>query len=293
MSRRRPPAVVAALVALAVLALAACSDDDDTGTAATTTAAPASTTTTAASGPSTGPSSSAPTSAATSATTPAGRSAPTLRQSPLTKASADLDYDVTGAAAQLDGLPAAIGGAVNAALATAAHGIVQGFEGDLRDFGTVPSTDDVRSFVEVAPTAELLTPIVASVRYDVLSYVAGAAHPASDIVTATFDLRSGGELVLPNLFDLSKPYLQAVADAASAQLTTQFSQLGADPPFAEGVAPTLENYAAWWVTADGLGIGFPAGQAGPYALGNQAVTIPWSGLRSLLAPAGGAAAVAG
>ncbi len=170
--------------------------------------------------------------------------------------------------------------------------MVTAFERDLRDFGEVPSTGDTRSFIEVAPTATLLDPQLASLRLNVLTYVAGAAHPASLIVTATYDLGSGRELALADLFDPAQPYLRTLADQATAQLTEQFAGLGGDAPFPEGVAPTTANYRAWWLTPAALAIGFPAGQAGAYALGDQTVTIPWSDLRAVVAPAGPVAALA-
>jgi hypothetical protein len=281
---------IALAAVVAVAGLAACADDDDGATGPSSSAA-----STASSAPSTAPTTtSGPTTSSTvpGSTAPAGRTTPTLRQVPLTKGASDLDYDVTGTYAQLDGLDGSVGAAVNAALATKAQQIVAGFERDLRDFGEVPSTGDTRSFVEVAPTATLLDPQLASLRLNAITYVAGAAHPASLIVTATYDLRSGKELALADLFDPARPYLRTVADAATAQLTEQFAQLGADTPFPEGVAPTTANYQAWWLTTAALAIGFPAGQAGAYALGDQKVEIPWADLRALVAPAGPVAALA-
>jgi hypothetical protein len=296
MPHRSPAVLVALVVATTVAAtLSACSDDDDTGAGPTIVDSPVTTTTaaTAASAPGSTSSASGATGAsgaagttATSATGPAGRALPTLRQVPLTTGTSALDYDVTGSYPQLDGLPAPLGQTVNDALAAKVRGVVTAFEHDLSDFGEKPAPGDTRSFVEVAPTATLLDARRASLRLDVLTYVAGAAHPASLIVSGTYDLRSGRELALGDLFDPAQPYLSAIADRATAALAKQFASLGADSPFPEGVAPTPANYQAWWLTTDSLVIGFPAGQAGAYALGDQVVPIAWSDLRALVAPSG-------
>ena len=285
--------VVAALAVVAVTAaLAACSDDDDGGAAASTTTTAPATSTIAPASTTTGPTSvtgpGRSTTTATGDTGGAGRTVPTLREVAITKSSS-LDYDVTGTYPQLDGLRDPVAGSVNEALATKARGVITAFEHDLTELGEAPSPGDVRSFLEVAPTATLLDARRASFRFEILTYVAGAAHPAPQIVTVTFDLGTGRSLALADLFDPSKPWLPTIADRATALLTKQFAGLGADPPFPEGVAADVANYGAWWITVDGLGIGFPSGQAGPFALGNQAVTIPWADLRDLVSPSGIAA----
>jgi hypothetical protein len=285
---------VAAVLVVAVLALAACADDDDDDDGAagpTTTTAPVTSTTAA-----------APTTTATATTAAAGAPsttrpavAPTLRLAPLAKGASDLDYDVTGSYPQLDGLTGPAATAVNPALAARATGVITAFERDLRDFGEVATAGaDLRSFVEVAPEATLLTPDLASVRLDVLTYVAGAAHPAAGFTTVTFDLRTGRPLVLADLFTPGAPYLATVAERATELVTEQLDDGSGQPIelFPEGVAPTEANYAAWWLAADGLGIGFAQCQAYACAVGNLTATIPWAELRSLLAPSGPAASLA-
>jgi hypothetical protein len=293
MPLRRPAAAVVSL-AVAVAALSACSDSDDDAAGPTTTsatAAPTGPTTTGAATPTT-TSAPGPATTTTSDTTAGGRATPTVRQVPLAKGPSAIDYDTGGTYPQLDGLAGPLAQTVNGALAAKATAIVTAFERDLADFGEVPDLPDTRSFVEVAPTATLLDPRLASFRFDVITYVAGAAHPASFFVTATDDLRTGRELALADLFQPGAPYLATIADRARADLARQFADTGPDVLFPEGVSPSAANYEAWWLTKEGLVIGFAQCQATACASGPLTATIPWTDLRDILAAAGPVAALA-
>ena len=162
-------------------ATTACTSDDDQAAPSTTATLSTPSTTATATPPTTAATSGPPTSAGpTTAPAPSGRTIPVLKPVPFTGSPATVDYEVTGAYAELDGLAAAVAPAVNATLAAHARDVVTRFEHDLTDLvGNVPHEPGVGSGIDLAPSAPLLTPQLASVRLDVLRYFEGGRWPVA------------------------------------------------------------------------------------------------------------------
>jgi hypothetical protein len=122
-----------------------------------------------------------------------------------------------------------------------------------------------------------------SFRFDISSYQAGAAHPASYSITVNYDLDQGRELALDELFLPNSNYLEVIADYCSAELRRR--EINFDF-FSEGAAPTPENYRNWNIASDGLLITFDQYQVGIGAAGTPTVTVPYSELQPLINPQG-------
>jgi hypothetical protein len=137
------------------------------------------------------------------------------------------------------------------------------------------------SFYEI--TYELKSPWgdLLSLKFNILGYFDGAAHPYHYSITFTYDLSAGRRLELADLFLPGADYLGALSGECVTELSGRdigFDVLGADP--------TPENYQRWNVTVDGLLITFDAYQVAPYAAGPQEVLISYATLAGIIDPDG-------
>jgi hypothetical protein len=124
---------------------------------------------------------------------------------------------------------------------------------------------------------------VLSLKFDIYSYIEGSAHPGNQTRVVNYDLESGTDLNLDQLFKPGSDYLQTIANYCIAQLKTRPIDFQAN---SAGANPTLQNYSNWNITPDGLLITFDEYQVAAYAAGAQLVTIPYSELQSILATDG-------
>lgn len=128
-----------------------------------------------------------------------------------------------------------------------------------------------------------------SIEFDVASYYQGAAHPNSYSEVVNFDLKSGKQLRLSDLFKPGAKFLLTLANYCIADLKKQSKEknLGLlDDQINEGAGAKAENYKSWTITRKGLDINFDAYQVGPYAVGPQSVLVPYSTLKELVNPDG-------
>jgi hypothetical protein len=122
-----------------------------------------------------------------------------------------------------------------------------------------------------------------SFKFDFSFYADTAAHPGSYSVTVNYDLGTGKELALSDLFMPNSNYLEAISNYCLGELR---KQPYSDSFFLDGAKPTVENYRNWNISPDGILITFDAYQVAPYASGPQHVTVPYEQLKSLIAPQG-------
>ncbi len=122
-----------------------------------------------------------------------------------------------------------------------------------------------------------------SIKFDIQTFYTGAAHPGDISQTANYDLQTGKNLELADLFIPGSDYLGALSNYCIAQLKTRDIDFQS---FELGATPTLQNYRNWNITADGLVITFDEYQVAPYAAGPQTVVIPYSALAPIIQPNG-------
>ncbi len=124
---------------------------------------------------------------------------------------------------------------------------------------------------------------IVSVRYNMSTYLAGAAHPASFTRMLNYDPARHGDLALHDLFKPGVSYLRALSSYCAPLLRRRHRL-----DFPEGAAPVEANYAQWGVKRGVLLIHFDPSQVAPYAAGRQECAVPARRLARLLHP--GAAA---
>jgi hypothetical protein len=128
---------------------------------------------------------------------------------------------------------------------------------------------------------ELLSPAgnLVSVKFKILIYIQGAAHPWTHVRTKTYDLEAGSDVPLSRLFLPGVDYLARISNYCISQLKTR--DIGFDPT-SKGAQPIPENYGNWNVTTEGLLITFDQYQVAAGAAGPQEVNIPYTELKSII-----------
>lgn len=132
----------------------------------------------------------------------------------------------------------------------------------------------------------------ASISYIFTSYEdTFGAHPNTNFLTETFDLKTGKHLALKDLFVTSSKYLDAISTAARTQLPVQIANVTGIPlsevdtaSINTGTEPTDQHFQNFYLIEDALVILFPPYQIGPYSLGPQELSISRSELKNILKP---------
>jgi hypothetical protein len=124
-----------------------------------------------------------------------------------------------------------------------------------------------------------------SIKFEMYEY-SGGAHPNSYSVARTYNLKSGNEVKLADLFKANSNHLKKLSDYCYESLKKQLTKLGeGEPPdegmLKEGTTPSDENYSGWNVTKKGLLMSFDPYQVAAYAYGPQQVIIPYSVLKEI------------
>jgi Protein of unknown function (DUF3298) len=123
-----------------------------------------------------------------------------------------------------------------------------------------------------------------SLKFDFSGYADGAAHSYHYSLTFNYDLEQGKKLSLDELFPMDSDYLESLSRYCIAELSKR--DIGFYGGFQQGAEPTPDNYRNWNITSNGLLITFDEYQVAPYAVGPQAVTVPYSELTALINPQG-------
>jgi hypothetical protein len=159
---------------------------------------------------------------------------------------------------------------------------LDGFKKNFTDWDIPPEMANAVSFMWVRYDAPLITSQIASFRFYVDYYMAGAAHPNHYFKVVNFDLEKGKAVTTKSLFkDLPKA-LTSLSKLCKASLDKPDF-----PLFEEGLEVKEENFKNWNLTENGLRLSFDPYQVAPYAAGPQEVLIPYSELHSLANTADG------
>lgn len=207
---------------------------------------------------------------------------PEFHTESLTGRDAQLGYEYQVDYPQLAGLAdPKVQDSVNAVLKAVGTDQVKEFVDALTKDPVSTIAGDQPSTLDVNPDTSLLSPDLASIVFDVSMYSSGAAHPAGFILTHTFDLHTGKELQLGDLFLPGSKFLDEIAAISRADLA---DQLGGplDDVGIQGSAPDLQNYQSWLLSPTGLRIIFGEYQVGPYAIGTPSIDIPWAKLQDVV-----------
>jgi hypothetical protein len=125
------------------------------------------------------------------------------------------------------------------------------------------------------------SPTLVSLRFTVLTYVAGAANPVGQPASINFVVSSGATVNLTDLLTDPTTALSTFATQAHAALA---STLGADLTWS-GSAPSMSFFdKAWAMTPGGLEFTWAQGDLASQAAGMPTATLPWAGLKSIIKP---------
>ncbi len=120
-----------------------------------------------------------------------------------------------------------------------------------------------------------------SVRFTMQGFIASMAHPYHYHRVITFNLDTGEQLELADLFAPNTDYLTVLSTIARNSLSKHLANKNM---VEEGTLPTLNNFKNWNLKPDGLLITFDEYQVAPYVNGAQTVLIPYPDLKAIVEP---------
>jgi len=148
---------------------------------------------------------------------------------------------------------------------------------DLKFFKEYDRTNSVEISYSIAHADDKIVSISFGNYYDT-----GGAHPNGYSFTLNFDLKTGRELTLADLFKPNSNYLKVVSDYSIKNLKETFNEDADDEWIKTGAGADAKNFRSWNVTKQGLEIKFDSYQVAPYVAGPQEVVIPFEDLKSVL-----------
>ena len=136
---------------------------------------------------------------------------------------------------------------------------------------------DMSNYLDIGYGVEWATNDIISIQF-LNSTFTGGAHPNYYTETLNFDVKSGKEIKLTDLFQSNSNYLKIISDYSIADLKTRLGEMSDDEWIGKGAGADAENYMSWNLTKKGLMISFDPYQVAAYAAGMQTVIIPYSKL---------------
>jgi len=121
-----------------------------------------------------------------------------------------------------------------------------------------------------------------SVEFSGYNY-SGGAHGIPFVKTLNFDLKTGKELKLNDIFKTDSNYLNYFSTQSKQKLATKFANTDMQEYFNEGLEPKNENYENWSFTPNGgINITFGAYQVVAYAFGTPTIHFTTEDLKDIL-----------
>jgi hypothetical protein len=273
------------LVAIcAALAVAACGGSGATPSASGATPTDTSTSSAAATATATPTATATATATATPTASPtpsptAVPVAPIVTSVTISSSASDSRWTVSFKKPVVSGIPAAVATAMNNAITTKVNGFITDFTGS----GLPPvASGDVPSTFEGNFTVALASPSLLSLRFTVVEYVTGAAHPFELVSSLNFRVPTGAAIHLADLFTGSAAALPVLRTQAHNLL---LADLGVDltwPP-----TPPMSFFETCWVfTTAGLEFTWNQGDLAAMAAGSPSVAIPWASLHAVILASG-------
>jgi len=144
-------------------------------------------------------------------------------------------------------------------------------------------TNDRKESISIA-YEEQLSANTASYVYTLFVDTLGA-HPNAFYRTFTFDLKTGTELSIADLFIPRSNYLTRLSAIAEFELSKTLGDDADIEYIRQGVTAEALNFQTFSIEGENLILIFPPYQVAPYAFGTQEVSIPLSQLTEILKPA--------
>jgi hypothetical protein len=143
--------------------------------------------------------------------------------------------------------------------------------------GTEGVPEEFESDFTLRYKPELLSPSMIALRFEMSSYVRGAAHPMSNTKILLYDLSLHELLDTSDLFTPGLDYLGYLSQISRSKLRALLpdtSQQEFDLEVIPGTEAKSENFHVVVPSPDGLHIIFNPYQVAPYARGTVEITIP-------------------
>lgn len=121
---------------------------------------------------------------------------------------------------------------------------------------------------------------IISVRFSFQGFLAGMAHPYHHHLVLNYNLDTGEQIELSDLFIPDADYLTTLSDYTRKVLSKRLTD---QQMVIDGTEPKPENFKVWNIKSDGLLITFDEYLVAPYVNGAQTVLVPYSELKSILA----------
>jgi hypothetical protein len=162
---------------------------------------------------------------------------------------------------------------------------VEGFKKNMleqtdEDLSYLP--EGVSNFMEIDYNVELANDDFLSIQFQNTAFT-GGAHPNHYFSSLNYDLKSGREIKLAELFKPDADYLKFLSEYAIAELKKPRKDYEPvdDEWLRTGAGPDDENYSTWNLTRKGLMITFDHYAVAPYAAGEQTVIVPFAKLKQI------------
>jgi hypothetical protein len=123
---------------------------------------------------------------------------------------------------------------------------------------------------------------IGSIRFDIYTFT-GGAHGNTQVVTKTYDYKTGKEIRLSDIFNSKTDYLTQIANRVQPILTRQLENPTANW-FESGTAPTAKNYQAFMLTPSSIIFIFQQYQVAPRVEGMPEVVLSWNQIKNILNP---------
>lgn len=161
---------------------------------------------------------------------------------------------------------------------------------------------EVEPFLKDAPTSASAAPgpytldisyRTTSFSAEIMSFVfgvdvyTGGAHPNHYILTKTFNLTTGKEILLGDVFAKGQKssYLAAISQKTSAEIKKNLGDMMIEDMLQEGTAPDEKNFRSFSLEPGKITFYFDPYAVAPYAAGPQTVTIALNDFGTLVDPA--------
>jgi hypothetical protein len=176
---------------------------------------------------------------------------------------------------------------VNDAISAKVNGYISAFTGgDLPAVttGNSPSTLDGNFSIALNEQG------IVSLRFTILAYVSGAAHPVASAGGLTFNIGTGATIALGDLFSNTGDAAKILDEKAHAALSTS---LGDALSWPDGTQEFAFFEKAWVVTKAGIECAWSQGDIASQAAGAPSAVVSWADLKSVLKTDSPVASLAG
>ena len=208
-----------------------------------------------------------------------------LGSKPFSEANKPKMFDITAEYPELSGVNPAVGAKFNQLVKTRVMDRVTNFRKDMMS----QTAEDLKfarergvgNFLDVNYGVELANDEIISISFS-NSIFEGGAHPNHFTFPVNFDLKTGKELKLADLFKPGANYLKTISDYSITQLKEKTGDMSDEEWIRTGAGPEAQNFDSWNVTKKGILIIFDPYQVAAYAAGPHEVLIPYDELKNIL-----------